>query len=271
MMGGVDQFHLHDSPFSDKAVSVTPISFSCIEEAKYIFEYGVGLFRSHCAAQGSDHSMPASGIDGRMADFSILLSNFSHALEDFKKSKGPSITPKEQTAMDILRLHVLSAKVALNFELLPPDKRSTECTGFLPEVREILDLGEKIIDSNSASYILGGTATSFCLDMGYIIPIYTVASHWQDATIRRRAIAILRSLPRQEGIWNSILVAKAAERIMELEGNASGGFKAFMECPNQTSTQPFLEIDARGGRLQYTQGEKGSEKEIKVVEKIFTW
>lgn len=206
-----------------------------------------------------------------MANFTDLLSRYMLALEAFIKSKGPSLTPKEQIALDVLQLHILNARVILFFELLPPDSQVPLCDGVLPLVREILDLGEKIISASSSSNIFGGKTTSFCLDMGYIIPIYTVASQCKDPIMRRRAIALLRSTSRQEGIWNSLLVAKAAERITEIEESGLGSFNACLEYPNQTSTQPFLEMDARGGRLQYIQVGKGTEKQLNVVEEIFTW
>lgn len=206
-----------------------------------------------------------------MAHFANLSSRYTLALEEFIKTKGSSFTPKEKVALDVLQLHILNAKSILYFETLPLDTQAARCDGILPLVRELLDLGEKIISFTSTSNAYGSKTTSFCLDMGYIIPIYTVASQCQDPILRRRAIALLRSAPRQEGIWNSVLVAKAAERITELEESGMGSFKACLEYPNQTSTQPFLEIDARGGKLQYIRGGKEAEKQINVVEEIFTW
>lgn len=38
MMSGGRQAELYDSPFSDKTVDAIPLSFSSIEEAKYVFE-----------------------------------------------------------------------------------------------------------------------------------------------------------------------------------------------------------------------------------------
>lgn len=37
-MSGGEQLELYDSPFSDKTVDAIPLSFSSIEEAKYVFE-----------------------------------------------------------------------------------------------------------------------------------------------------------------------------------------------------------------------------------------
>ena len=92
--------------------------------------------------------------------------------------------------------------------------------------------------------------------------------------IRRKAIALLRSTSRQEGLWNSFLIAKAAERIMEIEESVSGEMNDCIDGPNRVrplSIQPFLELDGKGGRLQYIRQGEGANAQIKVVEKVFGW
>lgn len=65
----------------------------------------------------------------------------------------------------------------------------------------------------------------FCLDNGVLVPLYEVATLCRDPVIRRRAVSILRSAPRQEGVFNSHLLAMAAEKAIEIEeATASGGF-----------------------------------------------
>lgn len=60
---------------------------------------------------------------------------------------------------------------------------------------------------------------SFTLDTEVIMPLASAIIKCRDIRVRRKAIALLKSANRQEGIWNSLLTARVAERIMEIEKN----------------------------------------------------
>lgn len=61
----------------------------------------------------------------------------------------------------------------------------------------------------------------FCLDDGILAPLYEVATLCRDPIIRRRAVGILRSAPRQEGFFNSHLLAMVAEKAIAIEEKAA--------------------------------------------------
>ncbi|KAK5055147.1 hypothetical protein LTR84_012895 [Exophiala bonariae] len=54
-------------------------------------------------------------------------------------------------------------------------------------------------------------------DIGLIPPMFLTALRCRDPVIRRKAIALLRKGPRQEGVWNSDMVAAVAERVVAIE------------------------------------------------------
>jgi hypothetical protein len=58
---------------------------------------------------------------------------------------------------------------------------------------------------------------SFSLDMGIVAPLYDVATLCRDPFIRRRAVNILRSLSRQEGVFSSHICAVVAEKVIAIE------------------------------------------------------
>lgn len=276
MIGGY-KLNLYGNTFPETAETTyddIPLSFSSIEEAKNIFEYGHCLFTSSHAAQLSSDTLhfPAAG-EALIGHFAKLFSKFSLALQAFVESKSPSFTPNEEIALAVLQLHVLNTYVSLNLEQLLPYDRP-HWNQFMPQFREMVVLGEKIVSSTSPNNGHGGQATSFCSDMGYVIPLFTVASRCQDASTRRKAIALLRSTSRQEGLWNSLQIAKAAERIMEIQESASGEMQACIDGLNwarSSSIQPALELDARGGRLRYFREGEGADAQVIVVEELFSW
>ncbi|KAH8653927.1 hypothetical protein BGZ60DRAFT_533025 [Tricladium varicosporioides] len=269
-----DKFKLHEKAFSGVTYDDVSLSFSTIEEAKNIFEYGRSLFINNHAIQLScDPVNPHVTFEAHINRCATLLSKFLLALQNFAELKRPFLTQKEDIAISVLRLHTLSANVSLHVEHLPPNY-PPQWDKVISQTKEILVLGEKIILSTASSNNYGAQITSFCLDMGIIIPLYTVASQCQDPSIRRKAIALLRSTSRQEGLWNSLLVAKAAERIMEIEESILEERCACAHYPGlarSSNFKPFLELDAKGGRLRYIQHGQGAFDYRNVVEEIFHW
>ncbi|KAL7905196.1 hypothetical protein GGI35DRAFT_141732 [Trichoderma velutinum] len=57
----------------------------------------------------------------------------------------------------------------------------------------------------------------FHMDTGVIPILFAIVTRCRDPFIRRRAIKLMTWNQMQEGLWNSSLVAKAAQRLMSLE------------------------------------------------------
>lgn len=253
--------------------SSTNFEFSTIEEARNVFDHCLHSFTiSNPAPLSSDTAVSTDLLQDHVDYCAILVTKFSSALRSWMNTRGPFLTPKEKISMAALQLHVLNSYVSFCVEHLPPAFR-LHGDALLPQMKEMVSLCEEIISSISASKGFDDQRTSFCLDIGYIIPLYTVASQCQDMTTRRRAIALLRSAPRQEGLWNSRVVASAAERILEIE--ESSGEKLMPLAPVaalSTSPSPstILQLDGRGVRLQYVK--PGSDAApIPVVVEVITW
>jgi hypothetical protein len=58
---------------------------------------------------------------------------------------------------------------------------------------------------------------TFSLSLGLISPLYIIVSRCRDPTIRRRALHLLYTCNRKEGIWDSKLAARVGQRIIEVE------------------------------------------------------
>lgn len=251
--------------------------FSNIEEAKNIFEYGRYLLASsHPARPSSDtgKEFSAHALEDYISYCTKLLAKFSHSLQVFEETKGLLFTPREEIAIAVLRLHILNAYVSFHAEYLPLAYRLSK-SQLLPQMTEMVLLGEKVISSALSNTYFESQTTSFCLDMGLVIPLYTVASQSPDTTIRRRAISLLRSVPRQEGLWHSLVVAKAAERIMEIEESQEGvqlrPFVDDMMWSASPGSRTILQVDGRGVRLQYERTGGGNKSHGGVVEEIMKW
>jgi hypothetical protein len=58
---------------------------------------------------------------------------------------------------------------------------------------------------------------TFSLSLGLISPLYITIARCRDPIIRRRALHLLYTCNRKEGIWDSRLAARVAQRILEVE------------------------------------------------------
>lgn len=252
----------------------THIEFSTITDARSMFEYGLSLISStHSTQISCEAECSPELLQGHVDYCTVLLAEFSNALHTLVNTRGPSLTPKEKVSVAALQLHVLNSYVSFYVEYLPPAYRPPTNT-LLPKMKEMVSLCEEIISYISPETSLQDQRTSFCLDIGYIIPLYTVASQCQDMATRRRAIALLRSTPRQEGLWNSLVVARAAERILEIEGREGEQLTPcapVAEPPASPSPSTVLQLDGRGVRLQYVKPGNYTAAPISVVEEVVTW
>ena len=99
-----------------------------------------------------------------------------------------------------------------------------------------------------------GTWAVFSLDTGIILPLYIVATKCRHPVLRRRAIALLKSARRQEGVLNSLLTGRVAERLVELEEEGLENIECAEEFPNCariSNVQVHCDPIRRRAYLQY--------------------
>jgi hypothetical protein len=96
----------------------------------------------------------------------------------------------------------------------------------------------------------------FSIDLGIIAPLYILVSRCRDPAIRRRGLQLLASCNRREGIWDSTLTARVAERIIaiEEEGATSHPVLYASQIPEYSRVRDLnttFGVD-RQGLIQYT-------------------
>ncbi|KAI0466926.1 hypothetical protein F4859DRAFT_495741 [Xylaria cf. heliscus] len=250
-----------------------PISFSSVNEAKSTFEFGACLFSGTLDAKlsGDAERLPHKPTEDRPSHLGNLMAKFWLAVQDLMQSKGAYFTRKEELAAAVLQLNVLVTWISFEIELQHPNPPAN-WDDFVDQLQETVILGEKIVAYISSAEDSKDNTLSFSWESGYVIPMYAVATNSRDPAIRRRAIAVLRSVPRQEGLWNSFLVAKAAERVIEIEEEELRRANARAdshETPERFGSRPLLKIDGRGGYLYYNMPEGHEIREV--VEEVFGW
>ncbi|KAH7395502.1 hypothetical protein BKA64DRAFT_60723 [Cadophora sp. MPI-SDFR-AT-0126] len=85
---------------------------------------------------------------------------------------------------------------------------------FLPQFKVIVELCGKIIAVES---VMDRPRPMFCLDTGIVICLFGVISKCRDGETRWKALDLMMSTDRQEGLYHSRLAGGVAKRIIEIE------------------------------------------------------
>jgi hypothetical protein len=90
------------------------------------------------------------------------------------------------------------------------------------EYAELLDLAQGVLNYQTSGAQLAGRGfcsaqTSFSFDTLIIYPLFFIATRCRVSQLRRRAITLLSSTYRREGLWDSVLAAKVATWILNME------------------------------------------------------
>lgn len=118
----------------------------------------------------------------------------------------------------------------------------------LGECEEIVDLAAFVVKGhNYSSSNPSSEIPMFSMDISIIGPLFSIAHRCRDLIIRRRAIALLHSTPRQEGLWHSIITVRAAEKIMNVEEAGLGKIKSWRDIPEENRISDVdVPFDLRG-------------------------
>lgn len=103
----------------------------------------------------------------------------------------------------------------------------------------------------------------FSQDMNTVGPLYALAHRCRDPVIRRKAVAILYAAPRQEGVWDSILTARVAEKVISIEEEGLGIVICAADVPdwariNDVSVK--FDLHGRLGAISYKHSRSMPEK-----------
>jgi hypothetical protein len=89
---------------------------------------------------------------------------------------------------------------------------------FLPHFQYMVTLAKQLLDVPlSSSQDCGSSHASFKIDMETIPMLYFVGSKCRDPLVRRRALTLLRSAARREGLWDSFAHVRLLEEMVKTE------------------------------------------------------
>lgn len=143
-----------------------------------------------------------------------FLKEWSLSFADFRARNDPVLTELERRNCIILEMQRLAMYL---YALSSSFKSEMEFDEWMPEFRRLVELGRYIVETKRLTVPQGKILHYPKFDIGLIAPLYLVASRCRESSLRREAVWTLRNGPRQEGVWNSAILASLAERIIEIE------------------------------------------------------
>ena len=180
--------------------------------------------------------------------------------------QGDDLSPKERSGIAILRIQSHIGFIPLRLKRTLDDDQ-TLWDGFCPVFDEIVNLAAEVVRHEAG-------VPYFCLDLGIIGPVFEFVSRCRDPIIRRKAIAVLKSTSRQEGVWNSFLTAKVAERLVGIEERGLGKVRCCNDVPGWArinKIQPQFDAFGRRVTVEYTRFRSQGILEREIFEEVIEW
>ncbi|KAL2012232.1 hypothetical protein VTN00DRAFT_4950 [Thermoascus crustaceus] len=219
-----------DSNASD--TSHRDVTFSTILEARHSLDRLMNkALRFIRSAADKTNPTPYSMLLQEQFDISRELNDWSNAFEDLtKRLKRRTRKELDPRGPLLLRIHHLTSKIwletGLTAEVTTWDTKDVMAWDRHYADFETIVSNAALVLNNKSSEESGRDhevdnvdrpTDNFCLDMGIILPLYRVATKCRHPIIRRKAIDLLSTHPRQEGLWNSRCCAKLGELVMAVE------------------------------------------------------
>ncbi|CAD6443684.1 8c8647b3-1978-4f7f-8574-6262850a9fba [Sclerotinia trifoliorum] len=164
-----------------------------------------------------------------------------------------SANPMEKRARSLLRMHKTMTQILVTTSTTYPiaSKEPNELLWdkFQLEFEAMVRWASEFIYMPPNLRREGRKAASFTLDNEILQPLFLVATKCRHRSIRNKAILLLKQADRQEGLWNSLLSAKVAERIRDIEeAGLSEGMEIIPESNRLRIITMKFEFDGCHGR-----------------------
>ena len=212
--------------------------------------------------------------------FRSISRRWNAAFEAFLVKKSATMDSKELKGAAVLKISHRITALYIEYEYPGQDAVQSSDSWDRRECEEIVDLASSIVKAHNDKSDDRSQKPIFSMDQNIVFPLFNIAWRCRDPIIRRRAIALLYSSPRQEGLWHSIITARVAEKIMMMEEAGLGEVTCSADVPDENR---ITEIDVRfdlQGRKGYLKGSRRqltgkhvytAEPVVDVFEEIIEW
>lgn len=165
----------------------------------------------------------------------------------------------------IIYLHVSTVNVAHD---------ETAWDMFTERFEHIVSMAASVVESLICNKSTQKQSPDFSLDMHTVGPLYAVAHRCRHPIIRRKAVSLLYAAPRQEGVWDSVLTARVAERVIGIEESGLGIITRCEDVPDWariSDVEVKFEAQECQGTIRYSRQRSPLEKVRDTVVDVIRW
>lgn len=196
------------------------------------------------------------------------------AFRAFLQRHGDSLDSRGSQAARTLEVSHGVAMIYLNVSNVNVYHDETAWDRLTEHYERVVDLAALIIKSTTSDKSTIRRGPDFTLDMNIVAPLYAVAHKCRHPVIRRKAVSLLYAAPRQEGIWDSILTARVAERLIGIEEAGLGNVTRCEDVPDWARISDVeVKFDLQGclGTVSYSRQRSPLEKVRDTVMESVSW
>lgn len=259
-----------------------PAAFHSLEEARNSLDYQWNLWIQRAVdvehlnhfREETESQEHRDACDVERTYFRAIFEKWMTAFQDFLDRNVAVMNSKSLQGAMVLKMNARLAAVHLeicSFQLLHEEQCWDKV---MPMFENLVDLAAGVIDAQLAADEKGLHKPVFQLDHSMIGPLFSVGHKCRDPNLRRKAISMLYSAPRQEGVWDSILTARVCERIMNLEEEGLGEVKCAADVPRWrriSDIQVTFDLQARSGEIKLSQLRSRNSNVREPVTDVFEW
>jgi hypothetical protein len=215
-IAGYRPLSLYPLSSDDDSSSNIPAYFRSLTEARNCFDHlwhCVTYFASLLNSKDDDFAVQDFARQ-KLRDHARLLSEYSDVFEDFVAHNSHDLNARALNSIRTLKVQQLIMYMMLHADRITTTEDETTWDHFIPQMEEIVSLSAAVIAESARIDNLGPT---FTLDGGIVVPLFLVASKCRNKVLRRKAMDLMASQQRQEGLWDSKLVGRVMERVVAIE------------------------------------------------------
>jgi hypothetical protein len=232
---------LHHTPIPERFTSSRQARLSWDALVERIFRFTETMFYYVSNKNGPMGVLP-EGFREYGIGFKDQIQAWSDAYEHILVSRtAPSISSQEKAAIAVLKMAQIMSQILF---LMTFSDSEMQFDVFNPQFKAIVDLALEVVGDEERramakrcpdprycthpydawtevygekEYAARHIKPSFSADLGIVPSLFVVATKCRDPVIRRRAIQLLKSSSRREGMWDSELAARIGIWIASIE------------------------------------------------------
>ena len=196
------------------------------------------------------------------------------AFRAFMQSHGRSLDNRGLQAARSLEISYCMATMFIDVSIVQTAHDETIWNGFTERFEQVVDLATFIVESSSCDKFTQNRGAEFSLDMHTVAPLYAVAHRCRHPIVRRKAVSLLYAAPRQEGVWDSVLTARVAERLIGIEESGLGNVTCCEDVPDWARVSDVhvnFDLHERQGTVTFSRQRSPLEKVRDTVVDTFRW